>query len=113
MAEAGHASSAVVVWDDIERLLGVTMTSTDGSDVHLSTNSMLLESLLSSLRAPPPSGACVCVIAVTSVGPLLARTALYDAFDAVVTLPPLADADVAKEVRSTPAVCTLSDLHTY
>ena len=58
MAEAGHASSAVVVWDDIERLLGVTMTSTDGSDVHLIsavlTLSFALQAIAATAAPKPP-----------------------------------------------------------
>ena len=88
--DATASDTAVIILDDVERLLGhVTMSSADDGSGSLQASSLMIEALLSLLRRAPPAGNSLLVLGTTATKQLLGRTALLGAFDSLVALPSL------------------------
>ena len=87
------SDTAVIVLDDLERLLGhvTTLPSPDGKSAQasLATSAALMEGLLTLLRRKPPRRTSILLIGTTAHLDLISRTALLSAFDAHVALPAL------------------------
>ena len=114
--DAFASDTAVVLLDDVERLLGHVSTGEEKDGVPtsgtFSASTFLIEAVLALLRTPPPAGCSLMIMATTAVKPLLGRTALLAGFDSLLSLPKIAPPeDVHALLRLVGAAGSEEELH--